>query len=519
MLSDLVNGGGCDVEARGGANNALAKLSQSIIDGPARAMGKQPMVQQSDGGRVHAGLSSMHATLPQMGREEEAFLQAFQNASLEDLARHDAAWQQSSAAAAHDSAWAEAQAAGEAMAAQEAAWLQPAQQEAGQAIHGVLRGMMGNPKMPAVPTSAVLATAGLPPQQQVAAARRADMVAAHLRPAGAERLWEARPADGAVADPTAGSSQLQPVQPPWRRPDVDSFPPRTQGMVPVPPMPSDAEMRAIDSAHAAAWAVESARQQPQQPQQPQTQGTRVPQSVTAPIIAAMQSSTDPRFEQSQLLDFLKQASAAVAPLSPSPPCPLPPSPALSHPSPKCMRTPAVDLNASPHTPTLRPLAHLHRPPRHQLDSGAVRVDAGELHRAQGAEPATTTTTAAAANSLEAAWGASSSSGGGLDAVAAQQARMEAAWQQAAGGPLDASWLQAGAATGVHGGVHGGGEGLQAAWQATLHDEGIDASLPEMEALWESLKGGLPLGGEHASTVKMAVLAAPWLATTGLSDCI
>ena len=61
------------------------------------------------------------------------------------------------------------------------------------------------------------------------AARRAGMVAAHLHPAGAQELWEARPAQN-TSSPMPSQVSVMPPTPPWRTADVDSFPP-------MPPMP------------------------------------------------------------------------------------------------------------------------------------------------------------------------------------------------------------------------------------------------------------------------------------------
>ena len=117
------------------------------------------------------------------------------------------------------------------------------------------------------------------------------MVAAHLHPAGAQELWVARPAQN-------GSSQLSalPPTPSWRTADVDSYPAEPLGL-------AELQGRAASSqeAHDAAWASSAAAEG--------ELGMSVPRSVTGPMIAAMQGSDDPRFEQSQLLDFLKQLDA------------------------------------------------------------------------------------------------------------------------------------------------------------------------------------------------------------------
>ena len=56
------------------------------------------------------------------------------------------------------------------------------------------------------------------------AARRAGMVAAHLHPAGAQELWEARPAQNTSSQMPSQMSVMPPT-PPWRTADVDSYPP------------------------------------------------------------------------------------------------------------------------------------------------------------------------------------------------------------------------------------------------------------------------------------------------------
>ena len=78
MLADLVNGGGCLAEGSD-SNNPLAKLSKSVVEGPA-SMGKQPMHHgQHDPlmGLQGGPSSSMNGTLPSLGPEEHAFMQAF----------------------------------------------------------------------------------------------------------------------------------------------------------------------------------------------------------------------------------------------------------------------------------------------------------------------------------------------------------------------------------------------------------------------------------------------------------
>jgi len=172
MLADLVNGGGCLAEGSD-SNNPLAKLSKSVVEGPA-SMGKQPMHHgQHDPlmGLQGGPSSSMNGTLPSMGPEEHAFMQAFHAAPPEEVAAElsrawaasqmmpsgeasssqDGAWLE--AAAAQNAAWREAHASQQVAAAHEAA-LEPVQQQAGQAVHGALRSLMGNPAMPAVPAEA-----------------------------------------------------------------------------------------------------------------------------------------------------------------------------------------------------------------------------------------------------------------------------------------------------------------------------------------------------------------------------
>jgi hypothetical protein len=173
MLGDLVNGGGCLAEGSE-ANNPLAKLSKAVANGPLG--GKQPMrhhgQQQQPLMGLHGGPSSMHGMLPSMGPEEESFMQAFHAAPAEEVAAElSRAWASShvpghmpghmlpagAASSAHDGAWLEAgnlngawneaHASQQAVASHEAARLQPLQQQAGQALHGQLRGMMGNPMM------------------------------------------------------------------------------------------------------------------------------------------------------------------------------------------------------------------------------------------------------------------------------------------------------------------------------------------------------------------------------------
>ena len=446
MLGDLVNGAGCLAEGSE-ANNPLSKLSKAVAHGPMG--GKQPMhhgQQQQPLMGLHGGPSSMHGMLPSMGPEEESFMQAFHAAPAEEVAAElSRAWASShgpghmppghmppghmpghmhpggATSSAHDGAWLEAGnlngAWNEAHASQqavasshEAARLQPLQQQAGQALHGQLRGMMGNPMMPALPAEvrhspralpappplpprppwaaphpdrhtlprgpqALLAgMQGLPPEQQAAAARRADRMAAHLHPAGAQELWAARPAQN-------GSSQMSvlPPTPPWRTADVDSYPPQQLGGGGMP--------YGVSQQHEAAWASSAAAAG--------QLGEAVPRSVTAPMIAAMQGSDDPRFQQSQLLDMLKQ-----------------------------------------------------------MDAGKVQLGEAELH------------SAAQAPELDAAWGEAGAAG------AARQA----------GSPFDSAWSQAADQA-------GDGEGMMQAWHDALHEDGIDSSLPEMEALWAALKGG------------------------------
>ena len=172
MLADLVNGGGCLAEGSE-ANNPLAKLSKAVAHGPLG--GKQPMQhgqQQQPLMGLHGGPSSMHGMLPSMGPEEESFMQAFHAAPAEEVAAElSRAWSSShepghvlpagAASSSRDGAWLEAEklngAWNEARASQQAApsqgeaRLQPLQQQAGQALHGQLRGMMGNPMMATLP--------------------------------------------------------------------------------------------------------------------------------------------------------------------------------------------------------------------------------------------------------------------------------------------------------------------------------------------------------------------------------
>ena len=175
MLGDLVNGGGCLAEGSE-ANNPLAKLSKAVAGGP--LAGKQPTHQgQQQHGLMglHGGPSSMNGMLPSMGPEEESFMHAFHAAPAEEVAAElSRAWASShmpshmpshmlppgAAASAHDGAWLEAanlngawmeaHASQQAVASQDAR-LEPMQQQAGQALRGVLRGMMGDPMMPAIP--------------------------------------------------------------------------------------------------------------------------------------------------------------------------------------------------------------------------------------------------------------------------------------------------------------------------------------------------------------------------------
>ena len=175
MLGDLVNGAGCLAEGSE-ANNPLSKLSKAVAHGPMG--GKQPMhhgqqQQQQPLMGMHGGPSSMHGMLPSMGPEEESFMQAFHAAPAEEVAAElSRAWSAShmpghmlpagAASSAHDGAWLEAgnlngawneaHASQQAVASHEAARLQPMQQQAGQALHGQLRGMMGNPMMATLPS-------------------------------------------------------------------------------------------------------------------------------------------------------------------------------------------------------------------------------------------------------------------------------------------------------------------------------------------------------------------------------
>jgi len=212
------------------------------------------------------------------------------------------------------------------------------------------------------------------------------MVAAHLHPAGAQELWAARPAQN-------GSSQMSamPPTPPWRTGDVDSYPPPqlgggevSQGGFPY----------GVSQQEEAAWASSAAAER--------QLGEAVPRSVTGPMIAAMQGSDDPRFQQSQLLDMLKQ-----------------------------------------------------------MDAGKLHLGEAGLHGAAKAQ--------AQAPELDAAWAEAGAAGA---AGAALQA----------GSPLESAWSQAVDQA-------GDGEGMMQAWHDALHEDGIDSSLPEMEALWAALKGG------------------------------
>ena len=124
MLADLVNGGGCLAEGSD-SNNPLAKLSKSVVEGPA-SVGKQPMHHgQHDPlmGLQGGPSSSMNGTLPSMGPEEHAFMQAFHAAPPEEVAAElSRAWAASQmmpsgeASSLQDGAWLEA------AAAQNAAW-------------------------------------------------------------------------------------------------------------------------------------------------------------------------------------------------------------------------------------------------------------------------------------------------------------------------------------------------------------------------------------------------------------
>ena len=246
------------------------------------------------------------------------------------------------------------------------------------------------------------------------AARRAGMVAAHLHPAGAQELWEARPAQNTSSQMPSQMSVMPPA-PPWRTADVDSYPPMppqqlgggaaSQGGVPY----------GVSQQQEAAWVSAAGAEGASEAQL----GEAVPRSVTAPMIAAMQASDDPRFQQSQLLDMLKQ-----------------------------------------------------------MDAGGLRLGEGGLHGAAkaGAQPA----------ELDAAWGEAGAAWG------------EAAWGEAgaadgalqAGAPLEKAWSQAADQAGE-------GEGMMQAWHEALREDGIESSLPEMEALWAALKGGEHGGFEAA----------------------
>ena len=246
------------------------------------------------------------------------------------------------------------------------------------------------------------------------AARRAGMVAAHLHPAGAQELWEARPAQNTSSQMPSQMSVMPPT-PPWRTADVDSYPPMppqqlgggaaSQGGVPY----------GVSQQQEAAWVSAAGAEGASEAQL----GEAVPRSVTAPMIAAMQASDDPRFQQSQLLDMLKQ-----------------------------------------------------------MDAGGLRLGEGGLHGAAkaGAQPA----------ELDAAWGEAGAAWG------------EAAWGEAfaadgalqAGAPLEKAWSQAADQAGE-------GEGMMQAWHEALREDGIESSLPEMEALWAALKGGEHGGFEAA----------------------
>ena len=139
-------------------------------------------------------------------------------------------------------------------------------------------------------------------------------------------------------------------------------------------------------------------------------GEAVPRSVTGPMIAAMQGSDDPRFEQSQLLDMLRQ-----------------------------------------------------------LDAGRMRLGEGDLNGAAQAQlqpPAATSAAQATRHELDAAWGEAGAAGAVLQA----------------GSPLQGAWSQAG-------GELEGEDVMLQSWHDALREDGIDSSLPEMEALWAALKGG------------------------------
>ena len=213
------------------------------------------------------------------------------------------------------------------------------------------------------------------------------MVAAHLHPAGAQELWAARPAQN-------GSSQMSvlPPTPPWRTADVDSYPPQQLGEGGV--LGEGGMPYGVSQQQEAAWASSAAAEG--------QLGEAVPRSVTGPMIAAMQGSDDPRFQQSQLLDMLKQ-----------------------------------------------------------MDAGRVHLGEAGLHGAAKAQ--------AHAPELDAAWGEAGEAGAALQASS----------------PLESAWSQAADQA-------GDGEGMMQAWHEALHEDGIDSSLPEMEALWAALKGG-----EHA----------------------
>jgi tetratricopeptide (TPR) repeat protein len=182
-----------------------------------------------------------------------------------------------------------------------------------------------------------------------------------------------------------------PPTPPWRTADVDSYPPQqlgggavSQGGFPY----------GVSQQEEAAWASSAAAER--------QLGEAVPRSVTGPMIAAMQGSDDPRFQQSQLLDMLKQ-----------------------------------------------------------MDAGKLHLGEAGLHGAAKAQ--------AQAPELDAAWAEAGAAGA---AGAALQA----------GSPLESAWSQAVDQA-------GDGEGMMQAWHDALHEDGIDSSLPEMEALWAALKGG------------------------------
>ena len=225
MLADLVAGGGCIVEGSDAVNNPLSRLGKAVLDGGRQRDTAGPSSGMSPGPSQLPGPSSL---LPSMGLEEEAFLEAFNKASLSD------AWGQASSSSAlfgpmHASssstpfglmhhaplpgclsgAWNDAMQRDGALTAPavaEAAWLdsqfaptlspvlEAKQAEAAQQVRGLMHRMMGDMSQTA-DLKAALQPLQLPPEVQAAAERRASNMCAHLRPVGSPHLWSARPAE------------------------------------------------------------------------------------------------------------------------------------------------------------------------------------------------------------------------------------------------------------------------------------------------------------------------------------